>query len=140
MSDRPIIRGPLGPEGPDGPPGPPGIPGATGAAGAPISGPTIGWGAAQVAVADTYYFVPNPSASGVITGMTSLVAGGGSVTSTVNVAGSPVGGLASIVTSSPSPTTTGATSANSWTPGQAIEIVITCSGTPVGFVATLNVT
>ena len=92
--------------------------------------------------AGTYAFTLNPNAAGTINGLTHQVAGGGTVTWTVNIAGSPVTGLAGITTSLSSETTTSASAANTFVSGptQPITFVATVSNAPYGFAATLNVT
>ena len=98
------------------------------------------WGATQAVSADTYYFSLSPSAAGTVNSLTALVASGGTVSCTVSIAGTPITGLSNVSFNSSAASTTTAAAANTWTVGQQISLVAAISGTPLGFVATLNVT
>jgi hypothetical protein len=98
------------------------------------------WVTGAVVTNDTVYFAYDPPYPGTINSLTSF-AGVGSFTLAVNIAGSPVTGLSAVTVNSPTPATTNASAANTFTAGQIIAGVITgAASSPTDVLLSLNVT
>lgn len=127
--------GPTGPIGPTGATGPSGSGGGGDAARMQLQ-----WVTGAVVINGVIYFCWDPPFDGTINSLTYFV-GNDSFTLEVDIAGSPVTGLSAVAVNSPTPITTNATAANTFTAGQPVTGIITSTtGNPTQVLLSLNIT
>lgn len=138
--------GPTGPTGPTGADstvtGPTGSTGPTGPTGPERSSVTmeLQWTSGAIVTNDTVYFVYSPPYGGTVNSLTYFT-GAGSYSVDVKINGVGVGALTGISVSSSTPATVSATSANTFTAGQAIIAAITAATSdPTDTMLVLSVT